>query len=155
MALAAVCACSSDSAPIAIHQAPFLTQSSVERLMVQADEIKRSALDTHKSTQLGDAFRGRALQLLEAQVHGMEARGLSVQERDSAGSLVFWDSRALEAVLQVVAQQRLVSPDQPNPKWSATVRQWWARLEHSNNGWWVVDEEDLTPDRWRAALPGG
>jgi hypothetical protein len=155
MALAVVCACSSDSASIASHQPPALTKGSVERLIVRADEIKREALFAHESTRLGDVFRRRALQVLGKQVHGMAVRGLSVEERDATGTLVYWDPRAYEAVLQVVARRRLVSSDQPNPIWAATIRQWWARFEYSDANWWIVDQDDLTPDRWRAAPPGG
>lgn len=71
------------------------------------------------------------------------------EERSSSRELVFWDPVAYEAVLQVVAEHRLVSRDQPNPGWSATVRQWWARLENVDGVWKVVDQEDLPPDRWR------
>jgi hypothetical protein len=58
-------------------------------------------------------------------------------------------------VLQVVAQGRLVTPDQPSPAWTPTVRQWWARLEYAEGRWWIVDQEDLRPDRWRALPPAG
>jgi hypothetical protein len=123
--------------------------------MLRADDIKRLALDAHTAARLAAAFRGRALQVLETQVQGMEVRGLGVQEKDLTRTLVFWDSLAVEAVLQVLAQRRLVSPDHPNPMWAATVRQWWARFQYSDEAWWVVDQQDLTPDRWRVAPPGG
>lgn len=155
LALALACACSGEGASVVNHQPPTLSKTSVEHLMLRADDIKRSALDAHVATTLAAVFRGRALQVLEAQVHGMEVRGISIQERDFVGTLVYSDSRAGEAVLQVVAQRRLVSPDQPNPTWAATVRQWWARLEYSERTWWIADQEDLTPDRWRVAPAGG
>ena len=35
------------------------------------------------------------------------------------------------------------------------VRQWWARLQYADGGWWVVDQEDLAPDRWRSVTAAG
>lgn len=66
-----------------------------------------------------------------------------------------WDPHADEAVLQVVAQRRIVTSDQPDPAWAATVRQWWARLQHADGSWWVVEQQDLSPDRWRPDAPAG
>ena len=76
-------------------------------------------------------------------------QGMSEEERSSSRELVFWDPLAGEAVLQVVAERRLVSPDQPNPPWSSTAGQWWARLQNVGGSWLVVDDQDLPPDRWR------
>jgi hypothetical protein len=56
-----------------------------------------------------------------------------------------------EAVLQVAAQVRLVSAEQPEPPWSSTLRQWWSRLAFHAGGWVVVDDRDLSPDQWRLA----
>jgi len=70
-------------------------------------------------------------------------------------ALVSWDPHADEAVLQVVAQRRIVTSDQPDPAWAATVRQWWARLQHADGSWWVVEQQDLSPDRWRPDAPAG
>ena len=72
------------------------------------------------------------------------------EERGLSRDLVFWDPVAEEAVLQVVAQRRLVTQDQPDPPWSATVRQWWGRVRNVDGTWMVVDQEDLPPDRWRS-----
>ncbi len=93
-------------------------------------------------------FRGRALQVLEKQVLEMGHRRLHIEERDQMRTLVLWDSRAHEAVLEVAAQDRLVTADQPDPAWAATTRQWWSRLAYQGGSWWVVDQGDLTPDRW-------
>ncbi len=76
-------------------------------------------------------------------------QGMSEEERSSSRDLVFWDPLADEAVLEVAAERRIVSPDQPNPPWSSTARQWWARLQNVGGSWLVVDDQDLTPDRWR------
>lgn len=150
-----ICACSVGGATPAIHQPPPLSGSVAEQQMLRADDAKRLALDAPRTARLAGAFRGRTLQMLEAQVQSMDRRGLRIEERNSARKLVFWDPRAGEAVLQVVAQRRLVTPDQPNPAWAATVRQWWARLQYADGSWWVVDQEDLTPDRWRPVPQAG
>jgi hypothetical protein len=85
----------------------------------------------------------------------MELRGLRVEERALARTLVSWDPGADEAVLQIAAQGRLVTPDEPNPAWTATVRQWWVRLQYADGAWWVIEQEDLAPDQWRPVPPGG
>jgi hypothetical protein len=150
-----VCACSTGGATAVNRRPSPLDASGAEQRMVRADDIRRGALEGLGTAGLAEAFRGRALQVLEAQARGFERRGLRLQEHDSSRSLAFWDPRAEEAVLQVVAQRRLVTPDQPSPAWASTVRQWWARLEHAGGQWWVVDQDDLTPDRWRAVPPTG
>jgi hypothetical protein len=124
-----------------------LSRSDAERLMLRADDIKLSSAAT---ARLADVFRGRALHVLEAQAQSLDRRGLRMEERNPARTLVFWDPRGSEAVLQVIAQRRIASRDDPNPGWVATVRQWWARLQFADGSWWIVDQEDLTPDRWRA-----
>ena len=116
--------------------------------MLRAEDIKRSSAG---QAGLAGVFRGRALQLLGAQAESLERRGIRVEERNASRTLVFWDARAAEAVLEVIVQRRIVSRDDPNPGWIATVRQWWARLQFAYGGWWIVDQQDLTPDRWRAA----
>jgi hypothetical protein len=136
------------------HWPPTLGMNGAEQLMVRADEIKRLVLDGSPSARLTDAFRGHALNMLEALSMEDDQRGLRIEERNSDRRLVFWDPRADEAVLQVVAQRRLVTADQPSATWAATVRQWWARLLFADGSWWVVDQEDLTPDRWRPVPQG-
>jgi hypothetical protein len=143
-----ICSCSADAAKTPNHVAPLLTRAGAEQLMLRADDTKRLA--GGGTADLTDAFRGRALQVLEAQALSLDRRGIRVEERNTVRTLAFWDQRALEAVLQVVTQRRLVTPDDPKPGWAATVRQWWARLQFADGGWWIVDQQDLTPDRWRA-----
>lgn len=121
-----------------------------ERLLLRADDIKRQS--EGGTPGLAEAFRGRALRVLEAQAQAFSRRGQRVEERNAARDLVFWDPGALEAVLQVAAQRRLVTPDDPNPGWDATLRQWWARLEFARGKWWIADQRDLTPDTWRPAV---
>jgi len=150
-----VSACCTGGATAVKHQPLPLDGNGAEQWMVGADDIRRGALAGLGTAGLAAVFRGRALQMLEAQAHGMDRRGLRAQERDASRTLAFWDPRADEAVLQVVAQGRLVTPDQPSPAWTPTVRQWWARLEYAEGRWWIVDQEDLRPDRWRALPPAG
>jgi hypothetical protein len=149
------CACATEGARIVNRPPPPLSRSGAEQLMLRADDMKGLALDAFRTARLADVFRGRALQRLEAQAQSMDRRGLRIEERNLARSLVFWDPSAGEAVLQVVAQRRLVTPDDPNPAWAATVRQWWTRLRYADDSWWVVDQEDLTPDRWWPVAPAG
>ena len=92
---------------------------------------------------------GPALVRLQAQSQSFGRRGIREEERSSSRDIVFWDPIANEGVLQVVATRRLVTRDQPNPPWSATVRQWWSRLQIVEGTWKVVEQEDLPPDRWR------
>lgn len=117
--------------------------------MLRADDVMRRAFESPGSAGLWDAFGSPALQRLQAQSQGLVRRGMREEERGARRDLVFWDPVAGEAVLQVVAEKRLVTRDQPNPPWSATVRQWWAHLQNVDGSWKVVDEEDLPPDRWR------
>jgi hypothetical protein len=150
-----ICACSAGGPKPAALPPPPPTWLGAEQLMLRADDAMRHALDHPSGDGLAEAFRGPALQILESQAATMAVRGLRDEERSPARTLVFWDPRAREAVLQVVAQHRLLAPDQPNPAWVATARQWWARLQYAEGSWWVVDQEDLTPDRWRDVPPNG
>lgn len=148
-------ACAPSAATVANRQAPPMSRSDAERLMLRADDIKRSARDSPATARLSAVFAGPALQRLQAQAQAMVRRSVREEERNFTRTLIFWDPRAGEAVLQVVAESRLVTSDRPNASWAAIVRQWWARIEYSNGSWWVVDEADLPPDRWRVASPGG
>jgi hypothetical protein len=150
-----ICACFSDGPRAVSAQAPTLTRNVAEQLMLRADDVKRSVLESKPTPLLAETFRGRALELLQAQAQALDRRGFQEQERNVERTLVFWDPGAGEAVLQVIAQRRIVTPDQPNPAWASTVRQWWARVVNTDGMWWVVDQEDLTPDRWRPGAPSG
>lgn len=90
--------------------------------------------------------------MLEARAEALGRRGQRIEERNATRDLVFWDPRALEAVMQVAAQRRLITADDSNPGWAATLRQWWARLEFVSGRWWIVDQRDLTPDTWRPVV---
>lgn len=129
--------------------APVLRLVGAEQLVLEADDARRAAFADLQPRRLANVFRGRALQVLEKQVLKMGQRAIRLEERDAARTLVFWDPRADEVVLQIVAQDRLVTPERHDPAWAATTRQWWSRLDYQGGSWWVVDQQDLTPDRWR------
>jgi hypothetical protein len=149
-----ITACSTEGAITPRQELPAMATSDAEQLLVRADQLKGLALGG-ATVSLPDAFRGRALQRLEAEVQSAARLGLREEERNATRTLVFWDPRASEAVLQVVADRRVASPDRSNPAWATTFRQWWARLQFENGRWWVVDQQDLPPDRWRYVASAG
>jgi len=142
-------ACAPHSASPLHSQTATLTRSDAEHLMLRADDVRRFAFELPGTTSLSGIFGGSALQRLQAETQSLGLRGMREEERSSSRDLVFWDPVAHEAVLQVVAERRLVTPDLPNPPWSGTVRQWWARLQNVGGSWKVVEQQDLPPDRWR------
>ena len=121
--------------------------------MQVADNLMRLDFASPGSANLAGAFSGTALTTLEAQSQSLGLRGTREEERGVVRDLVFWDPVADEAVLQVVAETRLVTRDEPNPAWSSTARQWWARLQNVGGSWRVVEQEDLPPDRWWPVSP--
>jgi hypothetical protein len=149
-----ICGCFNNGASPAGVQPPLLSRNVAEQVMLQADDVKRSAFESRPASRLADAFRSRALQRLDAQSQAMIRRGWKVEERNMARTLVFWDPLAGEAVIQVTAQRRIVTPDELHPAWASTVWQWWARLQYAEGSWWVVDQRDLPPDQWYAATGG-
>jgi len=142
-------ACNAPAGTSAAHRPPSLSRSEAEQLMLRADDVRRLAFELPGPTSLSGVFGGSALQRLQAQTQSLGLRGMREEERSSSRDLVFWDPAAREAVLQVVAERRLVTPDLPNPPWSGTVRQWWARLQNVAGSWKLVEQQDLPPDRWR------
>jgi hypothetical protein len=128
---------------------PTLSRDQAQQLMLRADDIRRQALEFPGTANFAEAFGGIAFRRLRALSDRLSMQGMSEEERSSSRDLVFWDPLADEAVLEVAAERRIVSPDQPNPPWSSTARQWWARLQNVGGNWLVVDDQDLTPDRWR------
>jgi hypothetical protein len=133
--------------------APGLGVVEATSVVKAADEVKSAAFAQGRSDRLAGAFRGRALTDLTMQVGRFQKNNLHLQERGRTATVIFWDSRAKESVLEVTAEHRLVARSQPNPPWAATVRQWWARLDYAKGQWWVVEQEDLPPDKWRSAEP--
>jgi hypothetical protein len=145
-----ICTCCAAGVQAGTPPASPPTLTEAERVVLRADDIKR--LSEAGRPGLAEAFRGRALQVLQAQAQALGRRGQRFEERSAVRELVLWDPRSLEAVLQVTAQRRLVTPDDPDPSWAATVRQWWVRLELAGGRWWIADQRDLTPDAWRPAV---
>ena len=154
VAVLVLCACAPRNT-VPANQLPPLSRAAAEQLVLRADDIKRLALSALTEIRLSVVFRGRALQMLEAQARVLNQRGIRNEERNFVRALVFWDQTAGEAVLQVVAERRVVTRDQPDQAWTATVRQWWARLQNVEGTWWVVDQQDLPPDRWRRVATAG
>jgi hypothetical protein len=130
---------------------PRLSRVQAEQVMLRADDLRRAALESPGSVSLSDAFGGPALSRLTAQSQTLRLRQARMEERTSSRELVFWDPLAREAVLQVAAERRIVTADDPHAGWSSTVLQWWARLQRVGDSWVVVDDQELPPDRWRPA----
>ena len=152
VAALAIGACSADGASTPRPQPSPLGRIDVLQLLLRADQIKHLAFGAGTAS-LADAFGGRALQRLKSEIQSARRLAVREEERNATRTLVFWDPKAGEAVLQVVAERRLVTPDQPDPLWATTIRQWWARLQYADGAWCVVDQQDLAPDRWRRVAP--
>ncbi|MFI5282577.1 MAG: hypothetical protein ACHQ0J_05545 [Candidatus Dormibacterales bacterium] len=118
------------------------------KLMDSADAARSEALATSSSQGLAQVFRNPALKALTDRVDAMALRGLRLEETSAVRSLAAFDPGRLDGVLQVVAADRLITPDQSDPTWSATERQVWSRFTYSSGRWWVADAKDLSPDRW-------
>jgi hypothetical protein len=128
---------------------PSLSREAAERVVLAADDARRRAFAEGQTEGLPAAFGARALRALQDQVARMRVRGMQLEESEAERRLVFWDARAAESVLQVMARQRLITPTQEHPPWQSTARQWWARLVYAGGSWLVADQQDLPPDRWR------
>lgn len=145
----ALTACAAASAPTVSR--PALGREAATQVVEGAQQVERATFADLRAERLHAAFAGPALRVLEAQVAVMAARGIRVEEAAVVVALVAWDPGAAEAVLQVESQRRLITLDEPDPAWSSSVRQWWSKLRYQSGSWWVVDEQDLGPDRWRPA----
>ena len=133
--------------------APSLDLIEATSVVEAADEVKSAAFAEGRVDGLAGGFKGRALTALTKQAGRFQKNNLHLQERGRRATVIFWDGRAKESVLEVTAEHRLVTRNQPNPPWAPTVRQWWTRLDYASGKWWVVDQEDLPPDKWRPAQP--
>jgi hypothetical protein len=147
LVVAFVCSCGT-TAPVAVEVAPALTRGEALQLMETADEARAEALSGSNAATLVGIFRDPALKELRRRVQAMALRGFRLEEESAVRSLVSFNPSRSEGVLQVVASDRLVTPDQGDPEWSATARQVWWRLEYWRGRWWVADARDLSPDRW-------
>jgi len=148
MVVAVVCACSGPTEGTRFAPAG-LDRAAAEVVVASAVTAMAQALADLDATGLPGHFAGPALHQLTGRVGWMRARGMRMQEQGSRHALLSWDLEAGEAVLEVEAQVRMLSADQPDPPWSATTRQWWSRLASIAGAWLVVDDRDLPPDQWR------
>jgi hypothetical protein len=150
VALAVACAgCAGP--PAGAAAAPSLARSAVERLATAADQALGAAMAGTDATPLGAIFRDPALAILRMQAHRLAQMGVRIEDRHVVRQLVFFDARALEAVLAVESQHRVVSADEADPGWAAAARQWWMRFAFEGGAWWIIDQQDLPPDRWLVA----
>jgi hypothetical protein len=150
VATLAVAACSGPRAQEALKLPARLDRVVAAQVVFGADEALEAAMADLDSTRLELFFAGRALRTLVDQVGWMRARGMRSEDRRERRVVASWDGGANEVVIQVEAEHRLLSPDQPKPPWSSSMRQWWARLAFGASAWRVVDDLDLPPDQWRA-----
>jgi hypothetical protein len=132
----------------ATDAAPALDRQQAEAIVLRGDDLLRSARAGSGAEVLASSFHDPALGTLSLEATRLAQRGLQIQERDTHRTLVFFDAHGLEAVLDIRSQHRLVAPDQLDPPWAATERQWWVSFGFAVGKWWLVDQHDLTPDRW-------
>jgi len=142
--ISSACGASQAAAPAS----PTLDRQTALGVASRADELASQALDGGGVADLASVFGGPALQQLQSRATTMAGRGFRLEERAVTRSLVSWDPRVPDAILQVEALDRLITPDAPDPAWAATERQVWSRFEHTAAGWQVVETRDLSPDRW-------
>lgn len=111
-------ACSSgglpDTPPRAAAMAR-LDELSAGLVAFRADDARRQALASVDAAGLTSTFGGDGLRSLQDLVRRMRERGLKLQERDARRTVVFWDAGGNEVVIQIAAEQRLLSGDLPNP----------------------------------------
>ena len=117
--------------------------------MDAADESRAEALAGGNPAVLAQVFREPALHELRVRADTLARRGLRMEEESAVRSLVFFDPERSEGIVQVVASDRLVTPEEADPAWAATARQVWSRMQFAGGRWWVVEEKDLSPDQWR------
>ena len=129
---------------------PLLSRDEAERMALKGDELVRAALAGNGADPLFSAFRGRALTTLRLQVARLTERGVLIEERSVSRRLVRFDPASGEAILTVSSEYRMTTRQEINPPWAATERQWWVRFEFDAGTWWIVDQENLPPDRWVA-----
>lgn len=132
--------------PVAVK--PHLSRDEGERIALEGDDLLRSALAGGGADRLPDVFRGRALTTLRLQVARLAERGVLIDERSVSRKLAHLDAASGEAILAVSSEYRLTTRDEINAAWAATERQWWLRIEFDAGSWWIVEQQNLPPDRW-------
>jgi hypothetical protein len=150
VALALVCT-GCFAPPAGPPAAPALDRAAAARLAMAADGALRSAMAGAAEADLTRFFREAALVALRSQADRLAQRGVRVEEMNVVSRLLFFDPHALEGVLAVESQHRLVTPDEAAVAWAAAFREWWVRFAFAAGAWWIVDQQDLPPDRWLAA----
>jgi hypothetical protein len=132
---------------------PALSRADAERLILRADDLRSRAFELPGTSALAETFGGPALTKLQAQSDSFLLRGLRIEQRNATRSLVYWSSISLEGVLEIAAERRIVSAAQATETWAGTLSQWWVRVAEVGGTWFVVDEGELPPDRWRQLTP--
>lgn len=132
--------------PAAIR--PALARDDAERLAFKGDDLLRAALAGHGADPLGTVFRGKALTALRLQVARLTERGVQIDERSVSRRLARFDAVSGEGILAISSEYRLTTRDELNRPWAATERQWWMRFDFQAGSWWIVEQENLPPDRW-------
>lgn len=127
---------------------PQLSRDDAERIALQADDLLRSALAGNGADPLQSVFRGRALTTLRLQVARLTERGVHIEERSPSRRLARFDAVSDEGILAVSSEYRLTTRDETAPAWAATERQWWVHFGFEAGSWWIVDQQNLPPDRW-------
>ena len=127
---------------------PYLSRDEAERLALKGDDLVRAALAGSGADQLPSVFRGRALTTLRLQVARLVERGVLIEERSVTRKLARFDPASGEAILAVSSEDRMTTRDEINAAWAATERQWWMRFELDAGSWWIVEQQNLPPDRW-------
>jgi len=134
------------NAPAAVK--PLLSRDGAERTAFKGDDLLRAALAGAGADALPSLFRGRALTTLRLQVARLTERGVLFEERSVSRRLARFDAASGEAVLAVSSEYRMATREEINPAWAATERQWWMRFEFDAGSWWIVEQQNLPPDRW-------
>jgi|GEM_PF-1538398 hypothetical protein len=138
-------------APAALAvRVPALDRAAATALLLAADEARTRAFATADPGPLRAAFADRAVAALAPQLAALRRRGVRLEERDSARSLVHWAAGGGggEGVLEVEGEQRIAFADGGARPWSRIVREWWAALSWSGARWLVVGMGDLPPAQW-------
>lgn len=130
--------------------AAVLGEGSVPDMLLGADAARRRALALADPTGLEAWFGGRALAALRERTTREARRGARLEDEPDQRRVVHVraDRRQGEGVVALRGRARLLLPGRPEPPWTGSVRQWWARLAASAGGWRVVEEQDLPPERW-------
>ncbi len=127
---------------------PVLSRGEAERLAMKGDDLLRAALAGDGADPLPSVFRGRALTTLRLQVARLTERGVLIEERNVSRRLAQFEAGSGEAILAITSEYRMTTRAEINPRWAATERQWWMRFELEAGSWWIVEQQNLPPDRW-------